>query len=262
MNDLFVVGSPRSGTTLIGRFLGSDPSVLDLGEYYGHYFAAVKAPAAFTRVPSDFADLYLAGLWQHSIAFSRQLTSDHGRRAFVDSTPWNLLLLQRLARDYPAAVFLVMLRSLPGVCQSLERSYAAGYQWAGASTRDRAAVWTDLYQHLPELPPGRTIAVSYDRLRQAPQETIERLLKALERHHGPSHCDMSVLARSHATGAEPRSTLLSAGPGGHTWTPAAPYDQSRWSEEDERELAAEDHTVRRVMADLFPIALSEGVQEL
>src|SRR5258706_5951123 len=48
---LFVLGVPRSGTTLIGNYLGSQPGVENLAEYGGVYVAYSIPPRLIPRLP-------------------------------------------------------------------------------------------------------------------------------------------------------------------------------------------------------------------
>ncbi len=57
---LFVLGSPRSGTTLIGSYLASGARVLDLGEYGGFHLAHTVAPATLGAMPGSHRAEYLA----------------------------------------------------------------------------------------------------------------------------------------------------------------------------------------------------------
>jgi predicted Fe-S protein YdhL (DUF1289 family) len=243
---------------MMGRLLGSSSRALDLGEYYGHYFARVKAPAAYRRVPSDRAPDFLDAVRDLALAFPEQLATEAGCDHYVDASPWNLLIANQLARDLPDAAFVLVLRSWAGVCQSLERSYDDGYEWAGATTEERAAVWADLYQHVDELPVGRTVAVSYDRLCAEPGPVLARLREALANLSLPGDLDLSVLAASHATGSRGRMVIGDSGATRLLGRPS--HDRARWTTSDESSAERAAGKVASLVGDLFPTALREGVQ--
>lgn len=257
---LLVVGSPRSGTTMMGRLLGSSPQVLDLGEYYGHYFARVKAPDAYRRVPTDRASEFLTKVRELAINFPEQLAATSGADYYIDASPWNLLIAAELAADLPEAVFIVMLRSWAGVCQSLERSYDMGYEWAGATTGERAAVWADLYGHVSELPAGRTLAVSYDRLCENPAGVLGRFTRTLAELGLPHDLDASILSTSHANGESPREVLGHRAPTGLALKGRRPYDIEAWTAADEAAAKGAASDVAACVKDRFPVASREGVQ--
>jgi len=110
----------------------------------------------------------------------QRLVGEHGRLAFVDSTPWNLSC-STAEVGVSGRVFVSCCGSLPGVCQSLERSYAAGYLWR-SNDEDRARYGLIL-PNLAGITVGRTVAVSYDLLCQAPDQT-RAIVEVLARQDG------------------------------------------------------------------------------
>src|SRR5579864_2377321 len=87
---LFVVGVPRSGTTLIGNYLGSSPRAVNLAEYGGFYVAHSIVPAVINRIPGFHHDEYLKGVQEHALSFAEGLAIANGSAWYCDSTPWNL----------------------------------------------------------------------------------------------------------------------------------------------------------------------------
>ncbi|HEX9032811.1 MAG TPA: hypothetical protein VF834_13300, partial [Streptosporangiaceae bacterium] len=87
---LLVLGVPRSGTTLIGNYLGSAPEVLNLAEYGGFYVVNSVVPAVIQRIPGFHHEAYLTEIREHARAFAERLAAEQGCTWFVDHTPWNL----------------------------------------------------------------------------------------------------------------------------------------------------------------------------
>jgi hypothetical protein len=56
--QIFIVGVPRSGTTLIGKYLASCKSICDLGEYAGFFFSYYIAKREYLQVPSPYKERY------------------------------------------------------------------------------------------------------------------------------------------------------------------------------------------------------------
>jgi hypothetical protein len=228
---LFVLGAPRSGTTLVGNFIASHPVCCDLGEYFGFYVSLWQVPQALQRAPSRFKAEYLEDLFDASLAFADRQRDQRGARFWCDQTPFNLSIAQSLATRLKDAIFVLMLRHYRGAIQSLRRSYTEGYRWAGRNFQDSATLWANIYHNCAHLPPERTIAVSYERLCAFPLEAIESLEAQLAHKLGieSSGFDRSVCARSYATTAL-RRTIAFMGEESVEFKPIASYDSERWTE--------------------------------
>jgi hypothetical protein len=131
VRPIFVVGSPRSGTTLIGNYLGSAASVLNAGEYRALYLAhgalPIQLSAAYrlngmvpeTWVP--YRDRYVEEVRRHAAEFIERAAIEQGCTAYCDSFPRNVLIGERLGELFPNAMFVLTLRHYTGVIQSLLR---------------------------------------------------------------------------------------------------------------------------------------------
>lgn len=212
---LFVCGSPRSGTTLMGHYLGTSNVVLHLGEYGGLYLSLHIAPQMWmanklSQAPqSPYVQRYYEELRQHAINFPQTLAPPGTFRFWCDSAPMNLTIVKDLTEQFPNALYVVMVRHYRGVMQSLARASAKGEMWAGRTWSDRAHKWTIFYENVPLLPTDRTVAVSYDKLCASPAETISELQERL-RYFGvpPESLDTAVFAKSWATDpTEQRPTI-------------------------------------------------------
>jgi|GEM_PF-3562435 len=254
---LFVLGSPRSGTTLLGELLGSHPDVANLEEISALYFAEHSARTAFRRVPTPVRDEYLASLVEHAVRFVDRVSARTGQRYFCDATPWNLRIVDFLADRYPEAVFILNVRNYPGVVQSLRRSYADGWLWAGPTDRERALLWSDLYERSALLPAERVIPFSYDALCHAPARAVEYLRSALAAKGVPAgELDLRVLARSHAT-VEPRPTLATGGPASRLRS-IEPYSRESWTGEDEGRVGTLTARVAAMLNQRYPGICGDG----
>ncbi len=223
---LFVLGVPRSGTTVIGNYLGSATGVTNLAEYGGYYVVHSVVPAVIERIPGFHHDAYLAEVAQHARTFAERIAREQGCDWYVDHTPWNLEVAARLAGDPPDALFVLMLRHYAGTVLSLHR-----FAWGGDTWADSAALWTSLCAQIVHLPPERLITVSYDALAEQPDETLTRLVGQLERRGFPvGDLDAGLLTTSHAaiTG-EPRPVIGVTTGGKTTLAPISSFDDGRWS---------------------------------
>ena len=223
---LFVLGVPRSGTTLIGNYLGSAPGVLNLAEYGGFYVVHSVVPAVIERIPGFHHADYLAEIRAHARAFAERVAAGQQCAWYVDHTPWNLEVAGRLARDPGDSLFVLMLRHYSGNILSLRR-----FPWGGDSWADTARLWATLCGQAIELPEDRLIVVGYDALAAEPGPTLAALTAELGGRGFPvDGLDQRLLAVSHAAMVgEPRPVIGSAGGAAGGLRPIRSLDAERWS---------------------------------
>jgi hypothetical protein len=193
MLPIFVVGCPRSGTTLVGRCLGSHPDVavadeslflLDLGRIYRNLFLGRNkrnwAPLSeyieedeLIRTSRSFADSVFSALLRKT-----------GRTRYVDHTPWYALQMDFISLLFPEAKFIHLIRDGRDVALSLNRAYEAGYDWAGSSLTQRADLWVRCVGRAKasgsQLGDKRYRELRYETLCANPTEVLDDLLTFLE----------------------------------------------------------------------------------
>lgn len=256
VRSLFVLGSPRSGTTVVGSYLASGARVLDLGEYGGFHLAHNVAPTTLGAMPGSYRKAYLADLVGHARRFAEGLALSEGARWFCDTTPWNLLVADRVAADLPDALFVLMLRHYSGTVQSLRRSFESGFAWAGQTWPDSARIWAHFYSSVGRVPADRTIAVSYDALTDDPDHVLARLRAWLgERGYPVDDLDLSQLAVSHAPPSSgPRPTIGARREDGVRLSPISSFDPDLWSGDIHQMVWPVVEDVHRDLAVRFPTA--------
>ncbi|MBS0571052.1 MAG: sulfotransferase [Proteobacteria bacterium] len=168
---IFVIGMPRSGTTLLDRLLGTHPRVESAGEL-GDFARALRwAADHFTNQPVDevilerAADLDYAALGQRYLAQTRWRA--HGKPFYVDKLPVNWIQAGFIARALPQAKILHMVRPAMDVCYSNYRAYfGPGYAYSYAFDR-LAAHYRDYRRtlaHWRRVMPERILDVDYAHL--------------------------------------------------------------------------------------------------
>lgn len=136
---VFVVGSPRSGTTFLAGAIGSGPGFLDLGE-----LAPLKAeiPALCRMAPAEAAMRI-----RRTLATSRRLGLVGSLRG-VEQTPETAYVLAAARLAFPAAVVVHIVRDgRDVVCSLLERGWLSagrgGGDDAGAAYGAHPRFWVE-----------------------------------------------------------------------------------------------------------------------
>jgi|SRR5579883_600938 tetratricopeptide (TPR) repeat protein len=180
---IFVIGLPRSGTTLIDRILDNHSQVISTGERsefprqlrwaadcHGHELIDERLVARLNEV--DYAELgrrYLAQTqWRAQ-----------GRAFYVDKLPPNFLLAGLIHRALPQAPILHLVREPMDVCFSNYKalfgdSYPYSYQLDTLAAH--YAQYRRLMRHWHEVLPGRILDVPYAELVADPEPVVRRVL--------------------------------------------------------------------------------------
>jgi hypothetical protein len=136
---IFVVGSPRSGTTFLGGSLGAQPGLVDLGE--------VKPLKAAIPELAHLPEQQAAARFRRRLEIVRQLGLA-GHLRGVEQTPETSFVLQAALRAYPAARAVHIVRDgRDVVCSLLERGWLAaeraGSDDAGLSFGAHPRFWVE-----------------------------------------------------------------------------------------------------------------------
>jgi hypothetical protein len=141
---IFVIGSPRSGSTMLARMLGAhsaihapaEPHLLTPLAHLGFYASVERAPydpiitrQAIHEVVRDLPrgeEDYLAALRAYTDAVYGGLLAKGGRRLLLDKTPAYALVLDFAARLYPEARYVVLTRHPFAVWTSFIDSFFDG----------------------------------------------------------------------------------------------------------------------------------------
>ncbi len=184
---IFILGMPRTGSTVVDRILGSHSQVYCAGELPDFGAAVVEAvkrrsggPVTRERLIADSAHLDFAALGADYLRRTRPRT---GRTPFfTDKLPLNFLYCGLIARALPGARIVHVSRGPMATCYSIykvlfDRGYPFSYDLNELA--DYYAGYRRLMAHWAQLLPGRIIEVAYEQLIAHPQRETERLLGAL-----------------------------------------------------------------------------------
>lgn len=179
---IFIIGMPRSGTTLLDRILSNHSLVTDAGElgdfvkqlswmldHKTTLFLDVEAVERLNNV--DFAELGRRYLRQTQWRAS-------GSRYYIDKLPANWSIAGLIARALPAARILHMVRDPVDVCFSNWRamfgdSYPYSYDLVALARHYTA--YRTMMEHWRRIFPGRILDVHYKDLVARPEETAQRV---------------------------------------------------------------------------------------
>jgi tetratricopeptide (TPR) repeat protein len=176
---IFVVGLPRSGTTLLDRILDNHPDAVSTGERID--FPRQLRWAA-NRNGNDLVDATLlerlpgvdyGELGRRYLAQTQWRAQ--GSRFYVDKLPVNQMLLGLIHRALPQAPILHMVRDPMDVCFSnykalFGESYPYSYQKGALSAH--YVQYRGLMQHWHTVMPGRVLDVSYSDLVHDPEAVL------------------------------------------------------------------------------------------
>ena len=170
---IFVVGMPRSGTSLAEQILASHPQVFGAGELPFWKLASLTVGSAELQSPAGAVDLQqLAGEYLGELA---ALAPDAAR--VVDKMPGNFAHLAMIHAALPEARIIHMRRNPIDTCLSIYfQNFHIAHSYAH-DLEDLAHYYAE-YQHLMEhwrsvLPPHAMLEVPYEAL-VADQETWSR----------------------------------------------------------------------------------------
>lgn len=252
---IFILGSARSGTTLIGNYIGTSSLVCDMGEYFGFYWAHDVLVDRYKRVPTPYKESFLRSIQEHVAEFANLITRQQGLKIFCDSTPWNLLIIKELSKRFPNAIFILCIRHYTGVIQSLGRSFSDGYQWAGENYKERAEVYRMCYSNVESLPYERTVPISYDSLCSNPKDTLLNFKERLkELNFDVSSLNENIFVNSYATNPlHERPTLAFYNESQEIeFSSISSYNALNWSKQIEEEVYPIVRETDCLLENLFP----------
>ncbi len=175
--DVFIVGSPRSGTTWLHAVLSTHPTFAAPPET--HLFAELSPARARysesdigvflpTVVPEQEFDQWCGDLWSN--IRTNLLAARPGATRLLEKTPGHATQMDFIRSAVPGALFVHIVRDPVDVTRSLlEASEGWGSNWAPSSIEMASQLWNEqVGGALATSNPDDTIAVRYEDLLGGP----------------------------------------------------------------------------------------------
>ena len=188
---IFIVGMPRTGTTLIERILSSHSEVESAGELANFSLLVKKQLQTQSQWVLDVETIQQAGkldfakLGRDYLESTRHLTG--GSAHFIDKMPLNFMYVPMIARALPNARIICLRRNPMDTCLSNYRQLFStnfsyyNYAYSLTETAEFFVQFQSLMDHLGNLLGDRFLQVSYEAVVDDPEAETRRLL---------SHCGL------------------------------------------------------------------------
>lgn len=180
---LFIVGLPRTGSTLTERILSSHSEVISLGEtrYFEKALQSVfgSVSEAIVQIPRCSSDQLhaVASYFREAAAFRMQ-----DCQFFIDKLPLNFLFVPAIARAFPEALFIYTGRQPEAACFSMFKQLFTGEYLFSYDLADIGAYFGEhdrFRSQLADVLGERWIEVSYEAMVRQPATEIPELLGRL-----------------------------------------------------------------------------------
>ncbi|HET6631121.1 MAG TPA: sulfotransferase [Rhodanobacteraceae bacterium] len=184
---IFLIGMPRTGTTLADRILSSHPDVYSAGELPNFGTVLKRASRSGTPLLLDPDTIALAGrcdpaqLGRAYVDSTRPATA--AKPHFVDKLPHNFLYAGFIASALPAAKIICMRRNPMDTCLSnfrqlfMQESPFYDYSFDILDCGRYYLLFDRLMTHWKNVFPGRILEVEYETLVDRQEEVSRQMLE-------------------------------------------------------------------------------------
>lgn len=180
---VFIVGMPRSGTTLVERMLSGHSQLVSIGEFrefprlYG-----IRLQEQFSRdtsrTPSEASlDIDFAALGRAYCQAARELAGE--APGFVDKLPYNFLYCGYILASLPNARLIHLRRDPLDTCYAVYKTLFFGAYSFSYDLDELADYYISYHRHMAHwraVLPGRILDVSYEALVHEPEVQLRRII--------------------------------------------------------------------------------------
>jgi hypothetical protein len=191
---IFLIGAPRSGTTLLARMLSAHSQIYGRAEphlitpiaHLGYHGSVQKAPydpfnveQAIHEFVADLPrkeDDYLDALRSYTdTMYERIMANAPGKRFFLDKTPAYALVLPFLTKLYPKARYVILTRHPLAVLSSYVESFFDGDYHVALAHNPVLARYVPALAHMLRERPVPFVHVKYEELVREPEAHFRRI---------------------------------------------------------------------------------------
>ena len=230
-DPIFVLGMPRSGSTLVEQILASHSAVEGASEL--PYITAIARELAARGAREGPYPAALAGLSPADLAAAgadylarAAIHRPLGRPRFVDKFPGNFLHIGLIHLILPRARIIDVRRDARACCVSLFRqSFARGqaYSYDLGDLGRYYSDYVDLMAHFDRVLPGRILRVSYEALVDDAEAETRRMLDHLGLDFEPACLDFFAGTRAVRTPSSEQVRMPIFRDGLDQWRHFAPW---------------------------------------
>jgi len=192
---IFLIGAPRSGTTLLARMLSAhslifgraEPHLITPIAHLGYFGKVQKAPYDPQNVEQAIHEIvgelprgeagYLDALRAYTDGLYAQMMelAPPGKRLFLDKTPAYALVLPFLAKLYPQAKYVVLTRHPLAVLSSYAESFFDGDYRVAIEHNPVLQRYVPALASFVRTPPVPLVWVKYEDLVREPEAQFRRV---------------------------------------------------------------------------------------
>jgi hypothetical protein len=196
---IFLIGAPRSGTTLLARMLSAHSQIYGRAEphlitpiaHLGYFGNVQKAPydplnaeQAVKEIVSEIRRGeagYLDALRAYTDSLYAQMmeTAPAGKRFFLDKTPAYALVLPFLTKLYPRARYVVLTRHPLAILTSYVESFFDGDYQVALAHNPILLRYVAALAHMVRAQPVPQVWVKYEELVKEPEAHFRRVCEYL-----------------------------------------------------------------------------------
>jgi len=183
---VFVLGLPRTGSTLVERIISSHSAVFAAGELH-HFGVAMMGEVRKAGNPANHADLVRKSLdvdmrevGRNYLEMTRPATGH--TKHFIDKRPLNFMSIGIISVALPNAKIIHVRRTPMDTCYAIYKfRFNQAYPWAYnlAEIAQYYVAYRQLMNHWRQVLPGRIIEVAYEDVVSDLQVEAKRLISEL-----------------------------------------------------------------------------------
>lgn len=189
-DPIFIVGMPRSGTTLVDRIISSHPDVESAGELQVLPLLLKRMSGTDSRVVLDPETIAAAKEINFSELGKQYITESLPHRTsdrrFTDKLPLNFFNVGYVAQALPNAKIVCLRRNpMDTVWSNFKHLFATDFSYYNYSydlrdTAEYIAMFNDLVDHWDKVMPSRVYNLHYENLVSDFEPQVRKLIEHLE----------------------------------------------------------------------------------